>query len=186
MDDAASQLRRSTRILELGAGTGLVGIVAAALFHVPVHLTDLPTIVPNLQANVFRNNQIIANAEKITTGVLDWSDSSLRDEQGSVQKADIILSADPLYSPLHPIWLANVIERFLNKGKMSRVIVELPLRDAYVPEVEEFKMRMQSNGLVLLQEGNETGYDDWEGSIGSEYERLKVVCWWGIWGWAEE
>ena len=178
----------STRILELGAGTGLVGIVAAALFHVPVHLTDLPAIVPNLQANVFRNSQIIANAENITTGVLDWSDSSSKDEQGSLQKADIILSADPLYSPLHPIWLANSITRYLNKGKKARVVVELPLREAYVPEVEEFKKKMMGNGLKLVGEGNDVGYDDWEASSGSgnEYEKLKVVCWWGIWGWAED
>lgn len=181
--DAAPHLRKlSTRILELGAGTGLVGIVAAALFHVPVHLTDLPAIVPNLQANVFRNHRIIANVEYTTTGVLDWSDNS-RDQQGSSQKADIILSADPLYSPLHPIWLANAIERFLNRGEMARVVVELPLREAYVPEVEEFKTRMKGNGLRLLGEGNDVGYDDWEGSNGDEYEKLKVVCWWGIWGW---
>lgn len=175
-----------TRILELGAGTGLVGIVAAALYHVPVHLTDLPAIVPNLQANVFRNSQIIANAENITTGVLDWSDSSSRDEQGSLQKADIILSADPLYSPLHPIWLASAIKRYLNKGDKARVVVELPLREAYVPEVEEFKKKMKVNGLKLVGEGKDVGYDDWEASSGSEYEKLKVVCWWGIWGWAED
>lgn len=175
----------STQILELGAGTGLVGITAAALFHVPVHLTDLPTIIPNLQANVFRNNHIIVNPEHTTTGVLDWSHCSSRVEQRSLPKADIILSADPLYSPLHPTWLANTIERCLDKGHMARVIVELPLREAYVPEVEEFKMRMEGNGLKLLREGNDVGYDDWEGSSGSGYEKLKVVCWWGIWGLTE-
>lgn len=175
-----------TRLLELGAGTGLVGIVAAAIFHVSVHLTDLPAIVPNLQANVLRNSPIIANANHATTGVLDWSNSS-RDD-GSLHKYDIILSADPLYSPLHPRWLANAIEGFLNQGKTARVIVELPLREAYVPELEEFKMRMTANGLKLVRDGNDIGYDDWEGSSGSGYEKPKVVCWWGIWGWgwAEE
>lgn len=183
-DAASRSLKISTRILELGAGTGLVGIVAAALFHVPVHLTDLPAIVPNLQANVLRNRQIILNAENTTTGVLDWSDSSTDDE--FLEKADIILSADPLYSPLHPAWLANTIERFLYKDDMARVVVALPLRKAYVPEVEEFKTRMKNKGLKLLGEGNDVGYDDWEGSSGSEHERLKVSCWWGIWGWVEK
>ncbi|MCJ1462426.1 hypothetical protein MMC07_001027 [Pseudocyphellaria aurata] len=161
----------STRILELGAGTGLVGIVAAALFHVPVHLTDLPAIVPNLQANVLRNRQNFANAENTTTGVLDWSDFSTDDE--FLQKADVILSADPLYSPLHPALLANAIERLLNQGETARVIVALPLRKAYVPEVEDFKVKMKNKGLTLLGEGNDVGYDDWEGSSGSEFERLK-------------
>lgn len=99
-----------------------------------------------------------------------------------MQNADIILSADPLYSPLYQMWLANAIERFLNRGKMARVVVELPLRNAYVAEIEEFEM---TSTLAMM-----TG----SVSTGSEYEKLKVlhiihiyaICGWGIWAWAEE
>lgn len=176
------------KILELGAGTGLVGIAAAALFSVHVHLTDLAVILPNLQANTSRNAGLISGdcGGEMSSGVLDWSDLPPLEEDGqkdSLQKTEIILVADPLYSPLHPTWLVNAIERFLQRGKMARVVVELPLRDAYIPEVEIFKKEMKARGFNLLMDGKEVGYDDWGGARRDEQEKLEVTCWWGIWGW---
>lgn len=177
------------RILELGAGTGLVGIAAAALFSVHVHLTDLPAILPNLQANTSKNAGLLSGDDsggggELSSGVLDWSDlPPLEDGQNSLQRPEIILAADPLYSPLHPAWLVNAIERFLQKGKMARVVVELPLRDAYIPEVENFKKEMKARGFNLLMDGKEVGYDDWGGGCRDELEKAAVTCWWGIWGW---
>src|SRR5437588_35568 len=45
----------SAKALELGSGTGLVGLAVAAVLKIPVLLTDLPQIVPNLQRNVDAN-----------------------------------------------------------------------------------------------------------------------------------
>ena len=173
------------RILELGAGTGLVGIAAAALFSVHVHLTDLPVILPNLHANTSKNAELISGdySGEMSSGVLDWSDLPLEDEQNSLQKTEIILAADPLYSPLHPGWLVNAIERFLQNGEMARVVVELPLREAYIPEVEIFKKKMKSRGFNLLVDGEEVGYDDWGDGGRGKQENAEVTCWWGIWGW---
>lgn len=173
------------RILELGAGTGLVGIAAAAHFSVHVHLTDLPAILPNLQANTSKNAGLLLgdSGGELSSGVLDWSDLPLEDGQNSLERTEIILAADPLYSPLHPGWLVTAIERFLQKDKMARVVVELPLRDAYIPEVENFKKGMKARGLNLLMDGEEVGYDDWGGSDRAEMEMAKVTCWWGIWAW---
>ncbi|KAK5140978.1 hypothetical protein LTR32_006358 [Rachicladosporium monterosium] len=47
-------------ILELGAGTGLVGLSAAAIWCQRVCLTDLEPIVPNLEANVQVNADVLA------------------------------------------------------------------------------------------------------------------------------
>lgn len=61
------------KVLELGSGTGLVGIAAAAIWRCAVTLTDLPEICPNLAANIEDNRLFIcgrggnAAAEK-----LDW------------------------------------------------------------------------------------------------------------------
>ena len=61
-------------ILELGAGTGLVGLAAAVTFSCPVLLTDLPAIVPNLTRNVEANaNEITTRGGSVRTAVLDWS-----------------------------------------------------------------------------------------------------------------
>ncbi|XP_077233338.1 uncharacterized protein LOC143875612 [Tasmannia lanceolata] len=44
------------RILELGSGTGLVGIAASSILGAHATLTDLPHVLPNLQFNIQANN----------------------------------------------------------------------------------------------------------------------------------
>ena len=54
-------------MLELGSGTGLVGMVSSLLGY-PTVLTDLPEIVPNLQLNVDLNK-----LNNVTVLELDWT-----------------------------------------------------------------------------------------------------------------
>lgn len=173
------------RALELGAGTGLVGISFAALWGsaASVHLTDLDPIVPNLAYNVTLNEELLAKTGgSVSTGVLDWSleTGSLSEDEC---RYDVILAADPLYSPEHPRLLVQAIGRRLNPDSESRVIVEMPLRDAYLPQVEDFKQRMHAIGLHVLDQGDEIGYDDWESKDGAS---LEVRCWWTVWAWEEK
>lgn len=190
-----SELARSPRsanssteipsVLELGAGTGLVGLAAAAVFSTAdVHLTDLPAITSNLQNNVSRNihpGHEFDEGRHVTVGVLDWSDLPCKAENGGpLQKYDLILAADPLYSPLHPVWLVNTIALFLKREQQARVIVELPLREVYEPEVEDFKMRMSEEGFCLVADGEEVGVEDW-GGYDADGDQVEVKCWWGVW-----
>lgn len=178
-------------ILELGAGTGLLGIAAATLFpSATIHLTDLPAIIPNLQANVSHSmvpDFQSSGTQRVTVGALDWS--IIADEEGqpmsenlSHSSFDIILAADPLYSPLHPAWLVDAITSYLKRAKEARAIVELPLRECYQAEIHDFLARMADRGLELIEEGEEVGTEDWEDLRGEE-ERAMVKCWWGIWRW---
>lgn len=170
------------RVLELGSGTGLVGIAAAAVWGAEVRLTDLPEIEPNLGRNVRDNSQVIQSSGGVaTTAVLDWADSTKpSSDQGQYP---IILAADPLYSPEHPSLLVRTIERYLVRSAEARVIVELPLREAYAPEIIDFHQRMRALGLETCDQGEETGYDDW---VGGEDGGLKEVrCWWGVWSWKD-
>ncbi|KAL1963905.1 hypothetical protein VTN77DRAFT_7711 [Rasamsonia byssochlamydoides] len=176
---------KTVRALELGAGTGLVGLSFAVLrgSSATVHLTDLPAIVPNLAHNVILNSELLNKANAtVTSGVLDWSIAPDRPPTKE-ERYDIILAADPLYSPEHPGWLVQTIERWLSRGLDARVVVEMPLRDAYLPQVQEFRDRMQEIGLAVVDQGEEVGYDDWEGVDGSSIE---VLCWWSVWGWSEK
>ena len=176
--------RNLQRVLELGAGTGLVGLSFAALRpSASVHLTDLPEIIPNLAYNVTMNSKLLGNAQAtVTTGILDWSVSPdplpVKNE-----KYDIILAADPLYSPEHPKWLVETIDCWLSRKLDARVILEMPLRDAYLPQVQEFRQRMIDIGLVAIENGQDVGHDDWESADG---ESLEVICWWSVWAWGEK
>lgn len=63
-------------VLELGSGTGLLGLAAAALWKVPVAMSDLPNIVPNLKDNANKNAGLIeARGGSLRVGALTWGGS---------------------------------------------------------------------------------------------------------------
>ncbi|KAF2100302.1 hypothetical protein NA57DRAFT_54393 [Rhizodiscina lignyota] len=210
------------QVLELGSGTGLVGMAAAAVLGAGVVLTDLPEIESNLARNVETNRTVIQrNGGLARTAVLDWlnpavllpssplrsltasapnilnhlpinpinptnalptpPDSSPATPSTPPPSFPVILAADCIYSPTHPALLVSTIETWLSKSADSRVVIELPLRSAYSGDVDELRRRMRQIGLALLEEGEETGLDDWGGE--GDDEGREVRCWWGVWGW---
>lgn len=171
------------RAIELGAGTGLVGLAVAALFNVDIRLTDLPAIVPNLRSNVdaYSSNATLQVRGHISVGELDWSELPCSEAEPETQY-DLVVAADPLYSPQHPAWLVATIDFVIKKkDRAARVVIELPLREAYMPEVEDFKRRMKALGFLIEAEGLESGFDDWESA---QNGRTEVECWWAVWRWA--
>ena len=167
------------KILELGAGTGLVGLAASGLFAADIHLTDLPIILPNLQHNIQQNASLVeSTGSTITAGVLDWSKiPAVQDEE---EKYEVIFAADSLYAPEHSGWVVRTVGEYLKKGDKSRVFVELPLRPGSLYP-SDFRRGMEAAGFELLEEGEEIGYDDWENS---SREGIEVTCWYSVWTWA--
>ena len=166
------------RVLELGAGTGLVGLAAACTWNAKVRLTDLPDIYPNLQRNVESNrNTTESFGGQAVAGVLDWASQS--DPMPSQdQQYNVVVATDPIYSPEHPSLLAKVIKVWLLEAPESRLIIELPLRDGYDKERDELRSKLETIHLGIESEGEDLGYDDWEDSNGDPVE---VRCWWSVW-----
>jgi D-xylulose reductase len=181
--------------LELGAGTGLVGIAAAAVLGAHMCLTDLPEIKPNLERNICKNLGIVtANQGRAVSGVLDWSDprAILFDVDGPEEPSmvktmqnrsdfPLIFAADSIYSPDHPRMLAETIKRWLSRSPSARIIVELPSRPHSDVDFGTFRKCMADNGLALLEEDEDVGYDDWQGSAS---DRMLVKCWFSVWTWS--
>ena len=166
-------------VLELGAGTGLVGLAIAALFSTNVHLTDLAAIVPNLEANVSANaSAVAAKGSRAKAFKLDWAEMPDVDSTTPPQSHsyDVVVAADPIYGPEHPGLLVGAVERYLSTGKDARLALELPLRAAYAPEVQDLRERLDRANISLLEEGEEVGFDDWGDG------RTEVRCWWSLWG----
>lgn len=179
------------RVLELGSGTGLVGLAMAGL-GAHVVLTDLPSIHSNLSRNVEANRSALEQrGGSVSTGVLDWTTPQsctlfprgIGGVEGGgdelTEKFRLILAADSLYSPHHPRLLVDTIAVWLSEDGEARVVVEFPYREAYLPEIADFRARMAECGLQMMDEGEEEGYDDWGGS--SEDRDGLVTCWWSCW-----
>jgi SAM-dependent methyltransferase len=92
------------RVLELGAGTGLVGI-AAALLGADTLLTDLPYALPNLAAAVERNRPKLKGSAVVAE--LDWfkPTACAAATAAAAQGADFILGADVVWVEelIHPL-----------------------------------------------------------------------------------
>nr|OQO28161.1 hypothetical protein B0A51_04581 [Rachicladosporium sp. CCFEE 5018] len=182
--DTLPPLTKYTLILELGAGTGLVGLATAAVLQQRVILTDLPAIVSNLQRNIHKNADLLATRQgSASTAVLDWSMPETFTHPGHAGEAhsfSLILAADPVYDAHQPELLVNAIDYHLEHAENARVVIELPLREGFAAERQDLRNRMEVIGLEIREQGEEVGYDDWTDHDG---EMAEVRCWWAVWGW---
>ena len=87
-----TSLLTNIKVLELGAGTGLVGIAAGAIWAADVYLTDLQDIAENLRFNVEQNAAIVGEfGGRISSGVLDWRESDEAQKNMSSKKFKVSL-----------------------------------------------------------------------------------------------
>jgi predicted nicotinamide N-methyase len=105
------------RVLELGAGTGLLSISVARMAAHGRSLTPPPFIVatdfhPDVLANLQRNVDTNGDSNSIIVRELDWS----RPNPGSTpfdRPFDVILAADVVYEPSHASWIADCVTKLL-------------------------------------------------------------------------
>ncbi|EIM83558.1 uncharacterized protein STEHIDRAFT_101846 [Stereum hirsutum FP-91666 SS1] len=117
------------RVLEIGAGTGLLSIVTAKILsrsssYVPkptIVATDYhPDVLDNLHRNVNTNfasssspsSPDTADLSPIFVSKLDWETPEL-DCAPLNEPFDIIFGADVVYHPSHAQWIRNCVERLL-------------------------------------------------------------------------
>ncbi|KAI3370232.1 hypothetical protein L3Q82_025008, partial [Scortum barcoo] len=105
---------RGKRIIELGAGTGVVGILAARLGAV-VTLTDLPLVLPQLQANVSANMPSRGWPNTPPTVLpLSWGE----DHTNFPPDWDLVLCADIIYLPETYPLLVKTLAHLCKNGAM--------------------------------------------------------------------
>jgi predicted nicotinamide N-methyase len=166
-----------SQVLELGAGTGLVGMAAACIWNTHVLLTDLPEIVPNLQKNLEQNKGLLKKKASVDARSLDWRDENdVPNHDG--EKYMVIVAADPIYSPEQPSILVSTVCRWLHPSSAARFVVGVPLRDRFDQERQSLKRYLQVHNFQTVAEGVDTGYDDWRDRDG---QPMEVKCWWTVW-----
>ncbi|KAI0839081.1 S-adenosylmethionine-dependent methyltransferase-like protein [Hypoxylon sp. FL0890] len=172
---------QSLDVLELGSGTGLLGMAAAAIWQANVVLTDLPNIMPNLTHNIERNQPTIETlGGRVDSGTLIWgSDDGNAERFNRKNQFKIVLAADPLYDDDHPELLSSVIHAQLMKDKDARAIIMVPQRDLTTKKlVAKFVVAMEASGLMVLERHTLVGQDDWD----EDEESSGIECWWAVFG----
>ncbi|KAG6023752.1 hypothetical protein E4U41_001937 [Claviceps citrina] len=181
-DGSSARGAGAPTVLELGSGTGLLGLAAAALWRVHVCLSDMPGIVDNLESNVVRNRALIEQrGGGLSVGPLTWGGSKDAVDQelfGRHHQFKIVLAADPMYDDDHPALLASAISQQLALDPESRAVVMVPQRDATTMRLlGAFKQAMLDldGPLSCVEEDELAGQDDW----GEDDEAGSVRCWFG-------
>lgn len=118
------------RILELGAGTGLLSITASKIaelhsMRMTVAATDYhPDVLTNLASNVATNApSSCVPVPSSTTAIIsvhkfDWEHPDYRTPPFDAL-FDVILAADVVYYPLHAAWIKCCVEALLRKPGLS-------------------------------------------------------------------
>ncbi|KAJ4024576.1 hypothetical protein NW752_003142 [Fusarium irregulare] len=115
------------RIIELGAGTGLVSLVLGKLIPTlgvedsKIIATDYhPAVLENLQSNISIN---YTDPSTIETKCLDWADFTL-DAPFDVP-ATMLFATDVVYAPEHARWLRDCATRLLSDGGVFWLLVTI-------------------------------------------------------------
>ncbi|KAF4340164.1 SAM-dependent methyltransferase [Fusarium beomiforme] len=117
-----------TRIIELGAGTGLVSLVLGKLIPMlgindsKIIATDYhPAVLENLQSNILINYP--KDKSPVRASQLDWADFT-RDEPFDVP-ATMLFATDVVYAPEHARWLRDCATRLLSDDGVFWLLVTI-------------------------------------------------------------
>lgn len=98
-------------VLEVGSGTGIVGIVAGLIGANRSVLTDLQYTLKNLQHNVDKNKPHSEESYNVEVMELDWFNAATypttRDDNGVEKNWDVVLGADV-------VWIEELILPLVN------------------------------------------------------------------------
>lgn len=138
-------LVKGKRVLELGCGTGIVGITAACMGAMAV-LTDTAAVVQHAQQNVERNASLIKAKEgsaQCATLVWEMSCSS------SVlhKPYDVVIGADLIYAAKDIGPLAETLATLQQHS--SDVIIYLAHKERNLGISQELIAQLSSKGIVM-------------------------------------
>ena len=146
-----NSISKHDAILELGAGTGLCGLLLATEVSCHVEITDLPSLLPLMQRNVALNFDTVDDLSKKDQQVLYGSEHSSSKgtcearilewgpQPASSKKYNIILGADVVASLYDPVALAETIHQL----SLPDATVYISYKGRLDGPHERFEQRMQ-------------------------------------------
>ncbi|KAK4790291.1 hypothetical protein SAY86_017595 [Trapa natans] len=115
--------REQLRILELGSGTGLVGIAAAAALGADVTVTDLPHVLPNLHFNAEANAPLLSSTGgAVRVAALRWGEAE--DVELIGNDFDLVLASDVVYYDYLFDPLLQTLKLLFGGGGVSQAMMD--------------------------------------------------------------
>ncbi|XP_076914617.1 calmodulin-lysine N-methyltransferase-like [Bidens hawaiensis] len=135
-------LFRSKRVIELGSGYGLAGLVIAAATEASeVVISDgNPQVVEYIQCNITANSSVFGST-KVKSMMLHWNQEKLSSVSNSF---DIIVASDCTFFKEFHTGLVQTVKCFLKKEGHSEAIFLGPRRGS---SLDGFLMEVKENGL---------------------------------------
>lgn len=136
---------RKSSILELGSGSGFVGLSCAAIGARKVHLTDKQgPALERLRENIDINTPFLKI--RVSASCLDWFD-----EIGShfLGIFDLVIASDVLYSPDLIPSLCKLLRDFLNCGLRKTVYIASCIRNRVT--YNDFISKMSGHGVYVSE-----------------------------------
>lgn len=151
------------RVLEVGAGCGIVGIALSQLRKCEVILTDLEDAQEIMQSNV--DCAAPASGSSLKRQVLGWG-AGLGDLEGS--KFDVVLVSDCIYNPDSSVLLVETIKALTEQNPHVLIFVAFKRRhdadDIFFKNMRENKLRVVESSIIQLPH-IATDYDVYEPQI---------------------
>ncbi|EQC28606.1 hypothetical protein SDRG_13685 [Saprolegnia diclina VS20] len=161
----ARQQLQGASVLELGSGTGLVGLALACMGPASVVLTDLESHVAALQANIERNSARFSDETRVSVAALDWNTVSAND---AMVPLDWIVGTDIAYMPEFYAPLLKTLQ--LMAGPNTRILVGLGRHDT---DMRFFRL-LQDAGFSYYKVSDELVSEEFRGKDFGLFEIQRV------------
>lgn len=127
------ELVRGKRVLEIGCGCGLVGIVAAALGSTSVLLTDLEMQIPIIRRNIYLNQSLFdASRCEVSAASFSFGSTAGTLNNYGLSEVDLVLGADIGYDiELHFPIVQSLQSLLENSGTVIVLAEEIRWKDIY-------------------------------------------------------
>ena len=131
-------------ILELGAGTGILGLTTGLLEAKKVVLTDKGGCTTLIKENYELNKNLFNDNFECEIKELDWLIEE--DKKNIDDKFDYIIGSDLVWNPKLREGLANTIKYFLNSKENTQAILSFQIRDK---EIQNFFNLFQKDKYII-------------------------------------
>jgi len=144
---------RGKRVVDLGSGTGVCGIIASIMGAGPVVLSDMPSTVPLMEENAARAAAQF-DLKDLHVSTFEWTCTHPLHFPANSVPADVVIVSDCILPQLYPIEpLVLAIKNLLAPSADSYALVSYEHRTYphYHPLVE-FKRLLALHGLHIMRE----------------------------------